>query len=143
MKRAGVSPVIATLLLIVIAVAAAVLAYIWIIGYQGTLTQQASAAQLQERIRIETVNYTGSILDVWVRNIGDVQVTITAGYIINATGLTIVAEPSLSKSLNPGAVDYVTIPAKGTITLKPGITYTVKVVTSKGTEATYTFTYKA
>jgi flagellin-like protein len=56
MKRTGVSPVIATLLLIVIAVAAAVLAYIWIIGYQGTLTQQASTAQLQERIRIETVN---------------------------------------------------------------------------------------
>lgn len=45
MKRTGVSPVIATLLLIVIAVAAAVLAYIWIIGYQGTLTQQASTAR--------------------------------------------------------------------------------------------------
>jgi len=58
MKRAGVSPVIATLLLIVIAVAAAVLAYIWIIGYQGTLTQQASTAQLQERIKIEAVEYT-------------------------------------------------------------------------------------
>jgi flagellin-like protein len=142
MKRAGVSPVIATLLLIVIAVAAAVLAYIWIIGYQGTLTQQASTAQLQERIRIETVNYTGSQLKVWVRNIGDVKVTITAGYIINATGLTIAADTTLSKSLNLGQVDYVTIPQTGTVTLKPGITYTVKVVTSKGTETTYTFTYR-
>ena len=142
MKRTGVSPVIATLLLIVIAVAAAVLAYIWIIGYQGTLTQQASTAQLQERIRIETVNYTQSQLKVWVRNIGDVQVTITAGYIINATGLTIVADTALSTPLNPGQVDLVTISIPGTVTLKPGITYTVKVVTSKGTEATYTFTYR-
>jgi len=57
MKRQAVSPVIATLLLIVIAVAAAVLAYIWIIGYQGTLTQQASTQQLQERIKIEAVQY--------------------------------------------------------------------------------------
>jgi flagellin-like protein len=78
MKRAGVSPVIATLLLIVIAVAAAVLAYIWIIGYQGTLTQQASTAQLQERIKIEAVEYTGTSLNVYVRNIGDVNVQIDA-----------------------------------------------------------------
>jgi len=147
MKRTGVSPVIATLLLIVIAVAAAVLAYIWIIGYQGTLTQQASTAQLQERIRIETVNYTGSQLKVWVRNIGDVQVTITAGYIINATGLTIATDTTLSTPINPGEVQDVTIPSSSgtptTVKLKPGITYTVKVVTSKGTEATYTFTYRA
>jgi flagellin-like protein len=42
-KRRGVSPVIATLLLIVIAVAAAVLTYIWVTGYMGTLQAQAGA----------------------------------------------------------------------------------------------------
>jgi flagellin-like protein len=150
MKRTGVSPVIATLLLIVIAVAAAVLAYIWIIGYQGTLTQQASTAQLQERIKIEAVGYypaAGNKLNASVRNIGDVTVNVTAIYVYNVTTGSVVASEILTGSnavvLAPGEVKPV--PPKGQeviVVLKPGVTYTVKVVTQKGTEATYTFTYR-
>ncbi|RLE66077.1 MAG: type IV pilin, partial [Thermoprotei archaeon] len=36
-NKRGVSPVIAVLLLIVIAVAAAVLTYLWVLGYIGTV----------------------------------------------------------------------------------------------------------
>ncbi|MEM3457697.1 archaellin/type IV pilin N-terminal domain-containing protein [Thermofilum sp.] len=136
--RTGVSPVIATLLLIVIAVAAAVLAYIWIIGYQGTLTQQASTAQLQERIKIEAVQYTGGTLTVYVRNIGDVNVVIDALYVIDKTGTIIGSSSGVGLTLTPGQVDSGTVSA----TLNSGETYTVKAVTEKGTEATYTFTYR-
>jgi flagellin-like protein len=140
MKRAGVSPVIATLLLIVIAVAAAVLAYIWIIGYQGTLTQQASTAQLQERIKIEGVEYNSThTLTVYVRNVGDVNVVIDALYVINKTGTIIGSSTGVSLTLTPGQVNSGTVSA----TLNSGETYTVKAVTTKGTEATYTFTYRA
>jgi flagellin-like protein len=140
MKRTGVSPVIATLLLIVIAVAAAVLAYIWIIGYQGTLTQQASTAQLQERIKIEAVQYdsTTNTLTVYVRNIGDVNVVIDALYVIDKTGTIIGSRTNVGLTLTPGQVDSDTVSA----TLTSGETYTVKAVTQKGTEATYTFTYR-
>jgi len=139
MKRTGVSPVIATLLLIVIAVAAAVLAYIWIIGYQGTLTQQASTAQLQERIKIEAVEYSGGSLTVYVRNIGDVAVTVDRLYVYDHTG-TVKASDTVSLSLNPGDVKSGTVSVSGGLT--SGETYTVKAVTTKGTEATYTFTYR-
>jgi flagellin-like protein len=140
MKRTGVSPVIATLLLIVIAVAAAVLAYIWIIGYQGTLTQQASTAQLQERIKIEAVQYDSgtNTLTVYVRNIGDVNVDIDALYVIDKTGTIIGSRTGVGLTLTPGQVNYGTVSA----TLTSGETYTVKAVTQKGTEATYTFTYR-
>jgi flagellin-like protein len=138
MKRTGVSPVIATLLLIVIAVAAAVLAYIWIIGYQGTLTQQASTAQLQERIKIEAVQYTGTSLKVYVRNIGDVNVVINALYVIDKTGTIIGNNTNVGLTLSPGQVNFGTVSAS----LNSGETYTVKAVTQKGTEATYTFTYR-
>ena len=143
MKRTGVSPVIATLLLIVIAVAAAVLAYIWIIGYQGTLTQQASTAQLQERIKIEAVQYdsTNNKLYVYVRNIGDINVVINALYLYDKTGTAIGQSTGLSITLSPGQVDgtgYISL----TGSLSAGQTYTVKAVTQKGTEATYTFTYR-
>lgn len=148
MKRTGVSPVIATLLLIVIAVVAAVLAYIWIIGYQGTLTQQATATQLQERIKIEAVGYySGNKLNASVRNIGDVTVNVTAIYVYNVTTGTVAAYKILTGSnavvLAPGEVKPVPpIGEEVTVVLKPGVTYTVKVVTQKGTEATYTFTYR-
>jgi flagellin-like protein len=139
MKRAGVSPVIATLLLIVIAVAAAVLAYIWIIGYQGTLTQQASTAQLQERIKIEAVQYTDGNLTVYVRNIGDVKVNVTALYVYDPSGTILQAKTDANIiNLTPGSINFDSI----SVTLTSGTTYTVKAVTSKGTEATYTFTYR-
>ncbi|MCC5998741.1 MAG: hypothetical protein LM573_06655 [Thermofilum sp.] len=139
MKRTGVSPVIATLLLIVIAVAAAVLAYIWIIGYQGTLTQQASTAQLQERIKIEAVQYTGGSLTVYVRNIGDVKVDVTALYVYDPSGTIIQAKTNANiNNLAPGSLGSDSI----TVTLTSGTTYTVKAVTPRGTEATYTFTYR-
>jgi flagellin-like protein len=48
MKRRAISPVIATLLLIVIAVAAAVLTYIWLTGYMGTITPRQTPTQLQD-----------------------------------------------------------------------------------------------
>jgi len=128
-------------LLIVIAVAAAVLAYIWIIGYQGTLTQQASAQQLQERIKIEAVEYSAGTLTVYVRNIGDIKVDIAAAYLINASGIVIASNTAISGvSLNPGQLDSVQI---SNVTLESGKTYVVKVVTAKGTEATYTWTYRA
>jgi len=141
MRRQAVSPVIATLLLIVIAVAAAVLAYIWIIGYQGTLTQQASAQQLQERIKIEAVELSGNTLTVYVRNIGDTTVQLATVYLIGPSG-TILATNSLTAQLGPGDLSK-----SGDVTLtynnlQSGTTYVVKVVTTKGTEATYTWTYR-
>jgi archaellum component FlaG (FlaF/FlaG flagellin family) len=124
----------------VIAVAAAVLAYIWIIGYQGTLTQQASTAQLQERIKIEAVELSGTDLKVYVRNIGDVAVTVDHLYVYDHAG-TVKASSTVSLSLNPGDVNSGTVSVSGGLT--SGETYTVKAVTTKGTEATYTFTYRA
>jgi len=140
MKRQAISPVIATLLLIVIAVASAVLAYIWIIGYQGTLTQQASAQQLEERIKIEAVDYSANNLIVYVRNIGDIKVNITAAYLINASGIVIKSNTTIPvQLLDPGKLKSVEIP---NVTLDSGKTYVVKVTTAKGTEATYTWTYR-
>ena len=55
MNKKGISPVIATLLLIIIAVAAAILTYLWVTGYIGTLQQQGGVENLQERIKIEGV----------------------------------------------------------------------------------------
>jgi len=139
LNKKGVSPVIAVLLLIVIAVAAAILTYLWITGYIGTVQQAGGTGQLQEKIKIEGVDYSAGTVTVYIRNVGDVDLTVDALYVYDATG-TIVGTPStgLGLSLDPGDVGSGTVSA----TLTAGNTYTIKAVTLRGTEATYVFTYR-
>ncbi|MEM3975099.1 MAG: archaellin/type IV pilin N-terminal domain-containing protein [Ignisphaera sp.] len=142
MKRRGVSPVIATLLLIVIAVVAAVLAYIWVSGYMGRVTSQAEAQapQLQERIKIDAVKVTqestGARVDINVTNIGDVDVTIASAYVL-FENKTAVCSSAPNKNISRGTAGYVSVSNCNLVT---GTTYIAKVVTSKGVEATYSFT---
>jgi flagellin-like protein len=140
-KRRGVSPVIATLLLIVIAVAAAVLTYIWVTGYMGTLQAQAGAQQVQERIKIEGVQVNNNqISAIYVRNIGDTKVKIADVYLLDSSG-NVIDKASPSTTLDPASSTTISgeLP---TTTLQSGKTYIVKVVTERGTEATYQFTYR-
>jgi len=140
-NKRGVSPVIAVLLLIVIAVAAAVLTYLWVLGYIGTMQTTGGTEQLQEKIKIESVDLSGSsIYRVYVRNIGDTQVVISAIYVIFPSG-DAAQIYSGSTTINPGSV--VAITRTSTVTLTSGYTYVVKAVTTSGVEATYVFTYKA
>ncbi|MEM0009682.1 hypothetical protein [Thermofilum sp.] len=104
----------------------------------GNTNTASKQAQLQERIKIEAVQYTGRTLTVYVRNIGDVNVVIDALYVIDKTGTIIGSSSGVGLTLTPGQVDSGTVSA----TLNSGETYTVKAVTEKGTEATYTFTYR-
>ena len=141
MRRKGVSPVIATLLLIVVAVAAAVLTYIWVTGYIGRTTSAAEASQLQERIKINAVSYDSNTnsVTISVANIGDVQVNITAAYVLTEGGTqTCGGTLNGGTTISPGAIEDVNV--NGGCTLTSGTTYVAKVVTRKGTEATYTFT---
>jgi len=141
MKRKGISPVIAVLLLIVIAVAAAILTYVWITGYIGTLQAQSGAQQVQERLKIEGVKLSGGkITHVYIRNIGEIQVEVTDIYILYTNG-SIFEKPTI----NPTTIDAgiaKSISVTMTNTLTSGTTYIIKAVTKKGTEVTYQFTYR-
>lgn len=139
MKRKGVSPVIATLLLIVIAVTAAILAYVWVTGYMGRVTgtvEQQTAEQMQERIKINAVTTGTGSVTISVANIGEVDVTISGAYILNENRTAVCSSTPATK-IASGAVGDVTITS---CTLKSGAMYIAKVVTAKGTEATYVFT---
>ena len=141
MKRRGVSPVIATLLLIVIAVVAAVLAYIWVSGYMGRVTSQAEAQapQLQERIKIDAVSVTDDTVTIYVTNIGDVKVSIASAYVLTEDKITVCGGPldsTVEINVGSSSADV----SASDCTLQSGTTYIAKVVTGKGVEATYTFT---
>ncbi|MCD6458124.1 MAG: hypothetical protein J7K82_04665 [Thermoproteales archaeon] len=147
--RKGVSPVIAVLLLIVIAVAAAVLTYLWVLGYIGTVQSAGGTERLQERLKIEGVKVDTSsdkISKIYVRNVGDIAFNITAVYLSNASGV-IKADVNLNVGpVSPGNVETLDssdgLSNVASAELSEGVTYIVKVVTASGTEATYTFTYR-
>ncbi|MEM3486126.1 MAG: archaellin/type IV pilin N-terminal domain-containing protein, partial [Candidatus Methanomethyliaceae archaeon] len=82
LDRRGVSPIIATLLLIVIAVAAAVVTYTFVMGFVGTGTQTSSTAQSQLSYDSYSVNGTSSSsIKVYLRNIGGKTAVVNAVYV--------------------------------------------------------------
>jgi len=107
MRARGISPVVATLLLILIAVAAAVLVYVWVTGYASSMAQ-TSAPELEEQIKIDSVsvNPTNNYINVtvYVRNIGDVKVNITDLYIIDPSGKIIAHCKVVYDSVRKGGV---------------------------------------
>ena len=69
-KRKGISPLIATLLLIAIAVAASVLTYSWVMSMIGS-----QSAQAQTQLRIDGVNWAASSV-IKIRNTGSVDAVL-------------------------------------------------------------------
>lgn len=69
--RKGISPLIATLLLIAIAVAASVLTYSWVMSMVGS-----QSAQAQTQVRIDSVNWFSDGISVMIRNTGSVAATL-------------------------------------------------------------------
>jgi flagellin-like protein len=55
MARKGVSPVLASLLLVVIAAAAAIATYIWVSSYLSSAGRGVEAPQLHELLKVEGV----------------------------------------------------------------------------------------
>ncbi|MCX8181730.1 MAG: type IV pilin [Candidatus Methanomethyliaceae archaeon] len=82
LSRKGVSPIIATLLLIVIAVAAAVVTYTFVMGFVGTGTESSTNVQSQLTYDAYSVNGTSaSSITAYIRNTGGRAVTINAVYV--------------------------------------------------------------
>jgi 23S rRNA U2552 (ribose-2'-O)-methylase RlmE/FtsJ len=112
----------------------------------GTLQAQAGTQQVQERIKIEGVKVDtdqNKITAIYVRNIGDTKVKIADVYLLDSSG-NVLDKTSPSTTLDPASSITIstTLPTTTTTTLESGKTYIVKVVTERGTEATYQFTYR-
>lgn len=128
-KRKAVSPVIATLLMIAIAVAAAILVYVWSMGLVGTL-QGTGGQQTREQLILEAYDATGSTWTLYMRNVGPTNSTISAVY-VEGTPVTVGG----TTSLTPGASGTVTLTNLPSTT--SGAAYTVKIVTSSGAVFSY------
>ncbi|MEM3382117.1 MAG: archaellin/type IV pilin N-terminal domain-containing protein [Candidatus Bathyarchaeia archaeon] len=129
--KRGVSPVIAVLLMVAIAVAASILVYVWSMGLIGTLTT-GGGQQLKEQVILEAYNWkTTSTLELYLRNVGNSEVVVDAVY-VSGQSYTLTTGSSLSVQ---GPPVKISITLSGTYT--SGVAYTVKVVTKTGGVFTY------
>jgi flagellin-like protein len=102
MSRKAISPILATLLLIVIAVAAVIVTYAWVMTFTGSTANQAGVVLVQENVSWPT----SSSIAIVIRNTGTSNGKITAVYIgTSGTNLTsaTVSSPSLPATVNAGA----------------------------------------
>jgi len=139
--RRGVSVIIASLLLIAIAVAAAVLLYVFSIGLIGNLGS-SGGQQTRDEVILEAYSWTNKTsLVLSLKNVGSSTVNLAAGtadYFVNGN---VIAAGSVkactgAATLAPGA-------AACTVTLTPpaltsGAAYPVKVVLPDGGVFSYT-----
>lgn len=135
--RSGVSPIIATIILILIAMVAGVLLWVWVSGYVSGAPGVRPA--LEERIKIEAVSLQAGSIKIYVRNVGDVQVNVSSGYILDINGNYVLGGPIDGVRIRPGEVKDVVILRDGS--LIPNNIYVAKIVTQRGTEALYSFVY--
>ena len=151
--RRGISPLIATVLLILIAISTGLLIYAFATGWIGSRTSLGAgpssfiaidAANLS--VVSDTVNVT-----VYVRNVGSVSTNVTAIYVKDLSSGAVYANTIPNKihgnggpgnlTIRPGEVKRISANIDD-LTLKKGYSYEVKVVTIDGAVATTTVTYR-
>jgi flagellin-like protein len=83
-SKKAISPILATLLLIVIAVAAIVVTYAWVMTYVGSTTSQAGVLLSED-----TINWQTGKMVIYVRNTGTSDATVDAVYVGTNGNLTL------------------------------------------------------
>jgi len=140
-QKRGISTIIAVLLMIVISVAAAVITYIWVMGYLGGTMAGIKQSTEQMKISIDTAyNTTSQAFTVVVRNIGDITATVDKVYIgTTSQNLAEATFGSGTKSIALQSTQTLTYTlASGSFA--KGTTYVVKVVCTDAQSTMTTFT---
>lgn len=98
-SKKGISPILATLLLIVIAVAAVIVTYAWVMTFTSSQTQQAGVFLTKENI-----SWASGSITVVIRNTGTTNGKVVAAYVgTSSTNLTSVTMSPSSGTVNAGA----------------------------------------
>jgi FlaG/FlaF family flagellin (archaellin) len=155
-KVNGIEPIVAAVLLIVLAVVGAVLLYLWFAGYVTKATSQAEQISATEKLSIEAANLssTTGISYLYVRNLGGSNVTLATAYLIqpgtvnplctNASAIAVYRGLSTKtgtvSTLYPGHDQLVRINFGTGCGIASGNSYVIKIVTRQGTQFTVTVT---
>jgi FlaG/FlaF family flagellin (archaellin) len=144
-KTRGLEPIVAAVLLIVVAVIGAVLVYLWFAGYVTKATSQAESMAASEKLKIEAASLSASsdAATLYIRNLGGDTVTLVQAYVFRPGSISALCtsgtfSPSPT-AIDPGSMEEVTVTLTG-CPISHGYDYVIKIVTQKGTEFAVTVT---
>jgi FlaG/FlaF family flagellin (archaellin) len=146
-KIRGIEPIVAAVMLIVVAAIGALLVYLWFAGYVTKTTSQAERTTNSEKLKIEAANLTSSRGALFIRNLGGDNVTLSIIYILKPDSVnplctndaiqifrgTSTATGTV-QTLYPGRVQLVRFTIPAGCEISSGYDYVIKIVTQKGTE---------
>ena len=127
-SRKGISPILATLLLIVIAVAAIVVTYAWIMTYLTSAGEQAGVRLFKANINF---GGGGTTIQIDVGNSGDSDTEIVRIYIgpeLNDLTEQSQTSPALPAPLNAGSITSITVNYNWTVSSS----YAFRIISSTG-----------
>ncbi len=151
--RKGISPIIATVLLILIAIAAGIVIYAFATGWIGGRLNEGSGPQAVLVVETGYWDSNNNAFVLYVRNDGGVVANITRAYITDPDGnvyyidtshisnSTTLATSGTGKGVivSPGNVNETVIYyGATTLTVQKGYAYKITLVSSDGAEVTYT-----
>ena len=125
-SREAISPILATLLLIVIAVAAVIVTYAWVMAFTSS---QTTTAGKMIKFDSAVINAASDIVTVYVRNSGTEHVTIDTVF-IDGYDYTQYSDPLATAAYSLPVEGVVQITVNGTqagLDFNAGSTYKVKV----------------
>jgi flagellin-like protein len=139
-SKKGISPILATLLLIVIAVAAVIITYAWVMTFTGSTTSKGGAVLNLENVRFYNV-LSSDHVEITLRNSGTADATVASVYVGTsdsnlALQSTVSYDPS-SQIIAQGSSLNITI----TYDWTDNTTYFFNIATEEG--LTYTFQREA
>jgi FlaG/FlaF family flagellin (archaellin) len=153
-KVKGIEPIVAAVLLIVLAVVGAVLLYLWFAGYVTKATSQAEQISETERLSIEAASLSSTgTATLYIRNLGGSNVTLATAYLLKpgtvsplcaTSAITVYRGLSTTtgtvSTLYPGQDQLVRISFGAGCGIVSGYSYVIKIVTQQGTQFTVTVT---
>ncbi len=146
-KTRGLEPIVAAVLLIVVAVIGAVLIYLWFAGYVTKATSQAEQMTASEILKIEAASLSAENNEaiLYIRNLGGDTVRLVHAYVLKPGSISAVCSVEIDPAVNPAATIEPGVMSDVTVTftdctLETGYNYVIKIVTRKGTEFAVTVT---
>ncbi len=144
-RRRAVSPVIATLLLIAIAVAAGIIVYVYVNSLAGGLTS-GGGQQVSEQLSMDAYNYKtiASGVTIEVRNTGSSSVTIGTvffdGLVATGSSESPASCADGSTATAVGATCTFTLATSPMTTATSGTSHVVKIISATGGTTVFSVT---
>jgi archaeal flagellin N-terminal-like domain len=144
-KTRGLEPIVAAVLLIMVAVIGAVLVYLWFAGYVTKATSQAESMAASEKLKIEAASLTAAgdgsgTATLYIRNLGGDAMKVVQAYVFKPGSTNVLCTISIVADPYSWAVVNITPALPAGCGITAGYDYVMKIFTQKGTKIAVTVT---